>query len=62
MDFSRDELLWINSALNNVLGGPYAIEDWEFHSLMGGDRDEVRALLQKVNDRVGELRREDPEW
>jgi len=62
MDFTRDELVWINNALNNVLGGPQAIEEWEFHSLMGGTQDEVRALLRKVNDRVGELRRADPEW
>jgi hypothetical protein len=32
MDFSRDELLWINNALAEVLGGPEAIEEWEFHS------------------------------
>lgn len=62
MDFTRDELVWLNNALNEVLNGPQVIEDWEFHSRMGGTRDEVRALLRKVNDRVGELRRADPEW
>ena len=62
MDFSRDELLWINNALAEVLGGAQAIEEWEFHTLIGGERDEVRALLNKVNDAVGALRRADPEW
>lgn len=47
MDFDRDELRWINNALNEVLNGPAAIEDWEFHALMGGDRDQVRGLLGK---------------
>jgi hypothetical protein len=62
MDFTRDELLWINNALAEVLGGPEAIEEWEFHTRIGGDRDDVRALHQKVNDEVGALRRADPEW
>lgn len=62
MDFSRDELLWINNALAEVLGGAQAIEEWEFHTLIGGERDEVRALLNKVNDEVGALRRADPGW
>lgn len=62
MDFSRDELLWINNALAEVLGGTQAIDEWEFHTRLGGERDEVRALLNKVNDAVGALRRADPEW
>jgi hypothetical protein len=62
MDLSRDELLWINNALAWVLGGPQAIEKWEFHTVIGGDRDEVRALLQKVRDEVDASRRADPEW
>jgi hypothetical protein len=39
-----------------------AIPEWEFHTLMSGTHDEVRALLQRVNDEVGALRRADPEW
>lgn len=62
MAFSREELVWINNALAEVLGGPEAIEDWEFHTRIGGERDEVRALLQKVDDEIGALRRADPEW
>jgi hypothetical protein len=62
VDLNRDELLWINNALAEVLGGPEAIEEWEFHTRIGGDRDEVRALHQRVNDEVGALRRADPDW
>src|SRR5262245_5340674 len=52
MDFTRDELGWINSALNNGLGGPQAIPDWEFSTLMGGDRDQVEALLTRIGERL----------
>jgi hypothetical protein len=45
-----------------VLGGPEAIEEWEFQTRIGGDRREVSALHQKVNDEVSALRRADPEW
>jgi hypothetical protein len=62
MDFSRDELLWINNALNEVLNGPEAIEKWEFQARIGGDRDQVGGLFRKVNIEVGALRRADPEW
>ena len=62
MDFSRDELLWINNALAQVLWGPEAFDEWEFHSRIGGEREEVRTLLQKVTDEVDALRRADPEW
>lgn len=61
MDFSRDELVWINNALAEVLGGPEAIEDWEFHTRIGGERDEVRALLQRIHEEVGVFRRTNPE-
>ncbi|WP_040159116.1 hypothetical protein [Nigerium massiliense] len=61
MHFTRDELVWINSALNEVLNGPEAIEDWEFHTRMGGDRDEVEALLRRVHDELDSLKLADAE-
>ncbi|WP_262849470.1 hypothetical protein [Mumia quercus] len=60
MDFTRDELVWINNALSEVLTGGPAIE--KFHTRIGGDREEVRALLGRVHDEVSALRRADPEW
>lgn len=62
MDFTREELAWINNALNEVLHGPEAIEEWEFQTRMGATREEVAALLERINDRVGELKRADPDW
>ena len=62
MEFSRNELLWINHALAEVIGGPPAIEASEFHTRIGRDREQVRALLLKVHERVAELKRADPEW
>lgn len=61
MDFTRDELLWVNNALNEVLNGPGAIEEWEFHTRMGGERDQVQALLHKVSEQLDSPRRADPE-
>ena len=60
MDFSRDESVWINNALAEVVGGPEAMEDWELHTRIGGERNEVRALLKKIHDEVGPLRRANP--
>lgn len=59
MELSRDELLWVNNALNEVLHGPEAIEEWEFYSRIGGQRRDVQALLQKVSDQLDELPRAD---
>ena len=59
MELSRDELLWVSNAMNEVLHGPEAIEEWEFHSRIGGQRRHVQALLQKVSDQLDELPRAD---
>lgn len=52
---------WINNALNEVLNGPEAIEEWEFETRMGGTRDEVRSLLRRVRERAQEHTRADPD-
>ena len=61
MELSTDELLWVNNALAAVLGGPYAIPEWEFSSLLGGSPDQVRALLDRVHDEVGSRGRAEPQ-
>jgi len=43
-----DELGVCQSALNEVLHGPEAIEDWEFQTRMGVERDEAIALLARL--------------
>jgi len=62
MEFSRDELVWINNALAEVLDGPQAIADWEFHSRIGGNQAEVRALFHRLHEQVDALKRAHPEW
>ena len=61
MELTTDELTWVNNALAAVLGGPYAVPEWEFSSLIGGSPDEVRALLARVHDEVGSRRRAEPQ-
>ena len=55
------KLLWINNALNEILHGSEAIEEWEFQTRMGGDRDQVKALLRRIGGQVGALGQADPE-
>jgi hypothetical protein len=44
LELTRDELMAAANALNEVLNGPEAIEDWEFHPRMGLDRDEANRV------------------
>jgi hypothetical protein len=53
----RDELVAVNNALNEVLNGPDSIEDWEFHTRMGVEPDEARALLAAVSTAFERLKR-----
>ena len=39
-----DEVVTLNNALNEILRGPEAIEDWEFETRVGVGRDEAVAL------------------
>jgi hypothetical protein len=44
---SRDELIAINNALNEVCNG-IQIEDFEFQTRLGSDRSVLRDLLDEV--------------
>lgn len=46
--FSSHELMLMSNALNEVLHGPDAIEEWEFHTRMGGTRADAEALVQRI--------------
>ena len=46
MNFEKDELLIISSALNEVLNG---LDIFEFETRMGASKDEVDSLLKKIN-------------
>ena len=47
--FSDDQLLAFANALNGVLNGPDAIEDWEFSTRLGVTRDVARRTLRALH-------------
>jgi hypothetical protein len=50
---SRDEVGIANNALNEILHGPEAIEEWEFHTRIGATREEARLLLVAFSELLG---------
>lgn len=42
------ELILVNNALNEILNGPCAIEEWEFETRTGASRSTLLELLGKV--------------
>ena len=45
---SREDARIASQALNEVLHGPDAIEDWEFSTRMGTTRDQAAEVLQRL--------------
>jgi hypothetical protein len=52
MELNSAELGLVNNALNEVLNGPLAIPGWEFHTRMGGSREEAEVLLRRIRESV----------
>jgi hypothetical protein len=50
---SEDDLTAIVNALNEVLHGPEAIEDWEFSSRVGVSRSAARQTLRRIAQSPG---------
>jgi hypothetical protein len=48
VELTRNELLALNGALNEVCHGPDAIEDWEFQTRMSVERQEAKKLLAEI--------------
>ena len=44
----RDEVITLNNALNEILNGPDAIDEWEFHTRVGATQAEATALLDAI--------------
>jgi hypothetical protein len=49
IEVTRDELLMMNNALNEVCNGVH-IDDWEFATRLGVERSEAQQLLSELND------------
>jgi hypothetical protein len=47
---SLDEMTMLNNALNEICNIPTFIQDWEFQTRLGWDRERLRALLREIND------------
>jgi len=56
IELTADDLLAINSALNEVCHGPDAIPDWEFQTRMGVDRESAKATLSRISAALDEVR------
>jgi hypothetical protein len=48
-ELSAEDLLVLKAALNEVLNGPTAIDEWEFHTRVGTDREAAKALLRRLS-------------
>ena len=54
MQFSVEELEILNNCLNELCNGVW-IEDWEFQTRIGWNRQEVKRLLDKINAQLPKL-------
>lgn len=52
MDLTFDELLLFSNALNEILNGPGAIDDREFQTRTGVEREAALALLKRVGQEL----------
>ncbi len=49
VQLSKDDIILLMQALNEICNGPDAIEHWEFTTRMGATRDEAMMLWEKLN-------------
>jgi hypothetical protein len=47
---SKEELVLIHNALNEIINGAYAIPNEDFHTHTGSTIPEARDLLKKISD------------
>jgi hypothetical protein len=52
---SRQDLVLINNALNEILNGPHAIGDLEFETRTGVDRAYAEKLLKRCGTLIDQL-------
>ncbi len=54
---SEADLVLLNNALNEILHGPEAIEEWEFQTRTGLERNYAMALLERISKMLALRRR-----
>ncbi|HEY0915744.1 MAG TPA: hypothetical protein VGE22_12805 [Solimonas sp.] len=52
MDLTFDELVLLSNALNEILNGPGAIDDWEFQTRTGVEREAAIELQKRLSSEV----------
>lgn len=52
MDLTFDELVLLSNALNEILNGPGAIDDWEFQTRTGVEREAAIELQKRLSGEV----------
>ncbi len=57
VQLSSLELILLANAVNEVLNGPDAIEEWEFHTRLGVYRDTALDLQRKLSETIDGLDR-----
>jgi hypothetical protein len=57
VELSTGDLRILAAALNEVVGGPEAIQEWEFQTRMGVSRQEADDLLRRLRDLRGDTAR-----
>lgn len=50
INFSLDELETLSNILNEVMNGPEAIDDNEFHSRLGVTKQDAEKLAKKIRE------------
>ncbi|MFG2075406.1 hypothetical protein [Nonomuraea maritima] len=55
VDLGPDDALAISNALNEVCNGIH-LDDWDFQTRMGVDRDHARTVLRGINDSIAAMK------
>jgi len=50
LELTKEELILINNALNEITGGAYALPEVEFQTLTGSTKPEALDLLKKISE------------
>ena len=55
---SEDNLYLVSNALNEILNGPGAIDEWEFQTRTGIERSEAVKFQKSLNNLLDEISRQ----
>ncbi len=53
IELTTQQLIILSNALNEILNGSDAIEDWEFHTRIGAEKAEATELHKQLQQKLG---------